>query len=222
MFHYTTSPSLPKFCRIPTPFQLAVILSETMSKILHSIDTRANTPMNTLLTHRLSRTFVRSLAQPTRMATQPIRMARGISTSRILLQTKVQESKIQEKHITAETIHDVTGPDSSLIGPGAQPGTIPTDMDQATGLERYEILGKREGIDVFDMEKPIKEGSGTLADPFLVPTYIGYRYVGCRGKGGEDHKAYWMKVEEGEPARCWHCGTVYAAKYLGEPGHSHH
>lgn len=162
----------------------------------------------------LSRTFARSLAQPNRM------MVRGLTTSRILFQTpKVQEN---QKQVTAKTIYDVTGPDASLIGPGAKPGTIPTDIDQATGLERYEILGKEEGIDVFDMEKPIKEGKGTLADPFLVPTYIGYRYVGCRGKNGEDHKAYWMKVEGEEPARCWHCGTVYAAKYLGEPGHSHH
>lgn len=37
---------------------------------------------------------------------------------------------------------------------GAQPGTVPTDIDQATGLERLEILGKMQGIDVFDM-KPL-------------------------------------------------------------------
>lgn len=38
-----------------------------------------------------------------------------------------------------------------LFGPGAKPGTVPTDMEQATGLERLEILGKMEGVDVFDM-----------------------------------------------------------------------
>ena len=38
-----------------------------------------------------------------------------------------------------------------LLPPGAEPGTIPTDLDQATGLERLEILGKMQGIDVFDM-----------------------------------------------------------------------
>lgn len=37
---------------------------------------------------------------------------------------------------------------------GAEPGTVPTDIDQATGLERLEILGKMQGIDVFDM-KPL-------------------------------------------------------------------
>lgn len=34
---------------------------------------------------------------------------------------------------------------------GGKPGTIPTDLEQATGLERLEILGKMQGVDVFDM-----------------------------------------------------------------------
>lgn len=38
-----------------------------------------------------------------------------------------------------------------LLPPGAAPGTVPTDYEQATGLERLEILGKMQGIDVFDM-----------------------------------------------------------------------
>jgi len=41
--------------------------------------------------------------------------------------------------------------EDDLIGPGAAPGTVPTDVEQATGLERLEILGKMEGVDVFDM-----------------------------------------------------------------------
>ena len=41
--------------------------------------------------------------------------------------------------------------DADLFGPGAEPGTIPTDLEQATGLERLEILGKMQGIDIFDM-----------------------------------------------------------------------
>jgi cytochrome c oxidase subunit 5b len=38
-----------------------------------------------------------------------------------------------------------------LRGPGAAPGTVPTDLEQSTGLERLEILGKMEGVDIFDM-----------------------------------------------------------------------
>lgn len=123
---------------------------------------------------------------------------------------------------TASDLAEVTGPDGSLIGPGAKPGTIPTDLDQATGLERFEILGKREGVDVFDLENPITEGTGTPQDPYLVPTYIGYRYVGCKGKDGDEHKPYWMKVEDGKLSRCWQCGTSLTAKYLGEPDMAHH
>lgn len=162
-------------------------------------------PFCSLLTARLSRTLIRTARQ-----------SRFLTTSRIVAQATKVESK------TASTLSEVTGPDSSLIGPGATPGTIPTDLDQATGLERFELLGKLEGVDVFDMENPIFEGKGTMQDPYLVPTYIGHRYVGCRGKGGEDHKPYWMKVDEEKHARCWQCGTVYAAKFLGEPGHHHH
>jgi hypothetical protein len=41
--------------------------------------------------------------------------------------------------------------ESDLLPPGAAPGTVPTDLEQATGLERLELLGKMEGIDIFDM-----------------------------------------------------------------------
>jgi hypothetical protein len=44
--------------------------------------------------------------------------------------------------------------EADLIPPGAPPGTIPTDLEQATGLERLEILGKMQGVDIFDM-KPL-------------------------------------------------------------------
>ncbi|CUM49070.1 uncharacterized protein AC631_03073 [Debaryomyces fabryi] len=155
------------------------------------------------------------------MLSRTIRFAkqtRFLSTSRILMSSP--QSNVAAK--TATKLSEVTGPDGTLIGPGAKEGTIPSDLDQATGLERFELLGKMEGIDVFDMENPVFEGSGSMKDPYLVPTYMGYRYVGCKGKGGDDHKPYWMKVEEGKPGRCWQCGNVYAAKYLGEPGHQHH
>ncbi|ODV77278.1 Rubredoxin-like protein [Suhomyces tanzawaensis NRRL Y-17324] len=155
------------------------------------------------------------------MLSRTFRIAR--QSNRFLSSTRILASKPAPANVkTATNLAEVTGPDSSLIGPGATPGTIPTDMDQATGLERFEILGKREGVDVFDLEDPITEGSGTPQDPYLVPTYIGYRYVGCKGKGGEEHKPYWMKVEDGKLARCWQCGTSLTAKYLGEPGHAHH
>lgn len=41
--------------------------------------------------------------------------------------------------------------EEDLIPPGAKPGTVPTDVEQATGLERLELIGKMQGIDIFDM-----------------------------------------------------------------------
>jgi cytochrome c oxidase subunit 5b len=44
--------------------------------------------------------------------------------------------------------------EDDLLPPGAKVGTVPTDLEQATGLERLEILGKMQGVDIFDM-KPL-------------------------------------------------------------------
>lgn len=44
--------------------------------------------------------------------------------------------------------------EDDLLPPGAPVGTVPTDLDQSTGLERLEILGKMQGVDIFDM-KPL-------------------------------------------------------------------
>ncbi|KAI4199887.1 MAG: hypothetical protein LQ346_002496 [Caloplaca aetnensis] len=52
--------------------------------------------------------------------------------------------------------------EKDLLPPGAAPGTIPTDLEQATGLERFEILGKMQGIDVFDMKPLDASRLGTI------------------------------------------------------------
>lgn len=52
--------------------------------------------------------------------------------------------------------------EQDLLPPGAEPGTIPTDLEQATGLERLEILGKMQGIDIFDMSPLPSDRVGVL------------------------------------------------------------
>jgi len=54
-----------------------------------------------------------------------------------------------------------------LLPPGAQPGTVPTDIEQATGLERLEILGKMQGIDIFDMRPLDSSRVGTFVSRCL-------------------------------------------------------
>ena len=56
--------------------------------------------------------------------------------------------------------------EEDLLPPGAEPGTVPTDLDQSTGLERLEILGKMQGIDVFDM-RPLDASRKGMASFFL-------------------------------------------------------
>jgi len=59
-----------------------------------------------------------------------------------------------------------------LFGQGGKPGEVPSDIDQATGLERLQLLGELEGIDVFD-ESPLDSSRiGTKANPVLVPSYV--------------------------------------------------
>jgi cytochrome c oxidase subunit 5b len=63
-------------------------------------------------------------------------------------------------------------PPPELYGPGAKPGTVPTDLDQSTGLERLQLLGDIEGINVFE-EGPLDSSRiGTKADPIRVPSYV--------------------------------------------------
>ena len=59
-----------------------------------------------------------------------------------------------------------------LYGPGAQTGSIPSLYEQATGLERLQMLGEMEGIDVFD-ETPLDSSRvGTKKDPIVVPSFV--------------------------------------------------
>jgi cytochrome c oxidase subunit 5b len=60
----------------------------------------------------------------------------------------------------------------ALIGEGAKPGEVPTDENQSTGLERLEILGKMEGIDVFDMNPLEMTRMGTLQDPIKIYSLV--------------------------------------------------
>ena len=63
-------------------------------------------------------------------------------------------------------------PPPQLYGEGAKDGTVPTDIEQATGLERLQLLGELEGVNVFDDSPLDASRLGTKANPVLVPSYV--------------------------------------------------
>ena len=59
-----------------------------------------------------------------------------------------------------------------IYGSGSPAGGVPTDEQQATGLERLQLLGRMEGVDVFNMKKPEATKKGTMAEPILIQSMV--------------------------------------------------
>ncbi|KAJ7494760.1 cytochrome c oxidase subunit VB-domain-containing protein [Mycena galericulata] len=109
----------------------------------------------------------------------------------------------------------------SLFGPGGKTGEVPTDFEQATGLERFELLGEMEGIDVFD-ETPLDASRvGTKKDPIMVLSYDPVRTIGCTGSPADSHDIIWINVGKDRQRFCTECGSVYQLDYQGV-GEVHH
>lgn len=145
---------------------------------------------------------------------QIARQSRLLHTSSLLRSAAPKEFKTATKLAEVETTHD-------LIGQGAKEGEVPTDLDQATGLERFELLGKLEGIEVFETEPLDASKIGTMADPVIIDSYDDYRYVGCTGSPAGSHVVMWLKPTVDKVARCWECGSVYKINYLGTGNKDH-
>ncbi|KAI0103883.1 cytochrome c oxidase subunit VB [Nemania sp. FL0031] len=115
--------------------------------------------------------------------------------------------------------------EQDLLGPGAAPGTVPTDLDQSTGLERLEILGKMQGVDIFDMRPLDASRKGTLDNPIVVKSAGDEQYAGCTGSPADSHIVTWLGMSRERPIeRCPECGSVYKMDYVGpeDDGHGHH
>uniref|UniRef100_A0A3P8QPN9 Cytochrome c oxidase subunit 5B, mitochondrial n=1 Tax=Astatotilapia calliptera TaxID=8154 RepID=A0A3P8QPN9_ASTCA len=84
---------------------------------------------------------------------------------------------------------------------------IPTDEEQATGLERRTLQALKQGKDPYSILKP-KHYAGTKEDPHIVPGIGTKRLVGCLCE--EDNTAIvWFWLHEGEAQRCPSCGSHY-------------
>ncbi|THG97176.1 hypothetical protein EW145_g7661, partial [Phellinidium pouzarii] len=85
---------------------------------------------------------------------------------------------------------------------------IPSDEQQATGLERLQLLGRMEGVDVFDMKALDASRLGTMADPIKVLTYFPERLIGCTGSPADSHEVVWLAATTAKPRhRCPECGS---------------
>ncbi|KAL8308518.1 hypothetical protein RB593_006711 [Gaeumannomyces tritici] len=133
----------------------------------------------------------RSAAQVARRAAVAPAVRRGFASTVARRSGSSSQTTTPEKPI--QTLADVKTADD-LFGPGAKPGTVPTDMEQATGLERLEILGKMEGVDVFDMRPLDSSRRGTLQDPILVRSAGDEQYAGCTGYPRDSHEVNWLTV----------------------------
>merc|ERR1711939_1208923 len=92
-----------------------------------------------------------------------------------------------------------------IQGEGAKAGTVPSDIEQATGLERMELLGKMQGEDPFRME------------PLEVP-----RIVGCTGFPVDSHDTLWSNIHKDKDWRCPECGCCYSIDFQGDEHAAHH
>ncbi|CAG8662027.1 7232_t:CDS:2 [Ambispora leptoticha] len=105
-----------------------------------------------------------------------------------------------------------------LFGPGAKPGTVPTDYEQATGLERAELLSKLEGKEYFDLDPLPVPHFGTKKDPIFVKSLYNTRIIGCTGFPADSHDPLWLVIDRNhEIDRCPECGCVFKMDYLGGP-----
>ncbi|KAJ7227214.1 cytochrome c oxidase polypeptide IV [Mycena pura] len=123
---------------------------------------------------------------------------------------------------TLRASSDHAAPPPSIFGPGGKSGEVPTDFEQATGLERFEMLGEMEGIDVFD-ETPLESSRvGTKKDPIMVLSYDATRTIGCTGSPADSHDICWIVVGKDRQRFCSECGSVYQLDYQGGGEAAHH
>ncbi|GAA5811770.1 hypothetical protein MFLAVUS_005213 [Mucor flavus] len=114
-------------------------------------------------------------------------------------------------------------PAESTMGPGGKAGEVPTDLEQATGLERLELLSKLQGKELFDMEPLNMTHIGTPKNPIVVQSHDPIRFVGCTGFPVESHDVIWINLDKShEHDRCPECGSVFEMDFVGTEDEHHH
>mmetsp|Transcript_46197 Transcript_46197/g.92338 ORF Transcript_46197/g.92338 Transcript_46197/m.92338 type:complete len:98 (+) Transcript_46197:302-595(+) len=90
-------------------------------------------------------------------------------------------------------------------------------MDQATGLERAELLAENEGKNLFDVQ-PVG-AFGTKENPVIVESIYEERIMGCPGgcASGDTtgfNELRWFIVKREKPYVCPECSQVFKLKQV--------
>ncbi|KAL8276319.1 hypothetical protein RQP46_011285 [Phenoliferia psychrophenolica] len=112
-----------------------------------------------------------------------------------------------------------------IFGTGGKAGEVPTDLDQATGIERFELLYKLKGEEAFSTQPLEVTQMGTLTAPISVFSLDNTRIVGCTGFPVDSHDTILFTINKEKPTRCPECGCAYQVDYQGLPeshDHGHH
>ncbi|PWO00855.1 putative COX4-cytochrome-c oxidase chain IV [Tilletiopsis washingtonensis] len=110
-----------------------------------------------------------------------------------------------------------------IQGKGAATGSVPTDEEQATGLERFELEHKLAGQDAFDMTPLQADRMGTTKEPIKVLSYFPTRIIGCSGSPAGSHDTVWLHLNRDlQHHRCSECGSVYEMDFQGDEHAEHH
>ncbi|PKI85378.1 Cytochrome c oxidase subunit 4 [Malassezia vespertilionis] len=110
-----------------------------------------------------------------------------------------------------------------LQGTGPKRGEIGSDEQQSTGLERFELMGKLHGVDVFDFGPLEADRIGTLEKPIVVPSMYPEQIIGCTGFPAESHETLWFTLKKDKKfTRCSRCGSVYTMDFRGVEGQDEH
>ncbi|ORE04855.1 COX5B-domain-containing protein [Rhizopus microsporus var. microsporus] len=143
----------------------------------------------------------------------------ALKAAPLAARTSVRPFSVLGARLSGAVGHNV----ESNLGPGAKPGTIPTDIEQSTGLERMELLAKLEGKELFDMEPLNMTHLGTVKNPIVVKSHDPIRFVGCTGFPAESHETIWINLDKShEHDRCPECGSVYVMDFVGSEDAHHH
>ena len=70
-----------------------------------------------------------------------------------------------------------SAPEPIITGPGGKSGEVPSDLDQATGLERFELLYRLRGEEAFSTEPLQVVKMGTVLEPISVFSLV--RHPSC-------------------------------------------